>query len=111
MITHSEYMADSKNLHHRYYLQFATKQTYHFVMNQIGIELLKKSTDPHFNDIIRHTNGAHWIWDQTPCNVTLMREAGAVSKGYLPSDSMCTCVGKAVARDILDKLEKEEAPD
>ena len=41
MITRKEYMIDSSNLFHAYFLQFATKRTYDFINNEIGIDKLK----------------------------------------------------------------------
>lgn len=66
-------------------------------------DYMANSTELHLNDIVNHSNGGagSWVWDYSPCNVTLMREAGAVSVGYLPSPSMCTCVGKAVAKELI----------
>lgn len=101
MITHKEYMANSAELHHAYYLQFATEATKRFVLERIGMDKLLSSTCPYLNDIVRHSGAGSWVWDYSPCNVTLMRELGAVSNGYLPSPSMCTCVGKAVAKELI----------
>jgi hypothetical protein len=103
MITHKEYMANSAELHHAYYLQFATEGTKRFVLERIGMDKLLRSTCPHLNDIVKHSNSGtgSWVWAFSPYNVTLMREAGEVSKGYLPSPSTCTCVGKAVAKELI----------
>jgi hypothetical protein len=83
MITHKEYMANSTELHHAYYLQFATEDTKRFVLEHIGMDKLLRSACPHLNDIVKHSNGGtgSWVWDYSPYNVTLMREAGEVSKG------------------------------
>ena len=40
MITHKEYMANSSELHHAYYLQFATEATKRFVLERIGMDKL-----------------------------------------------------------------------
>lgn len=103
MITHKEYMDNSAELHHAYYLQFATEATKRFVLERIGMGKLLRSTCPHLNDIVKHSNGgtSSWVWDYSPCNVTLMLEAGAVSVGYSPSPSMCTCVGEAVTKELI----------
>lgn len=103
MITHKEYMANISKLHPAYYLQFATEGTTRFVLERIGMDKLLNSTCPHLNDIVKHSGGdaGSWVWDFSPCNVTLMREVGAVSAGCLPSPSMCTCVGKAVAKELI----------
>ena len=98
MITREQYMENSTELHHEYYLQFAMDQSYNFVRNSIGIKLLQASNDKYFNDIIKHSRGGSggWIWDSTPVNLNLMRELGEAN-----SLSTHTCVGKAVAREIL----------
>lgn len=103
MITRKEYMANSAELHHAYYLQFATEETKRFVLELIGMDKLLRSTCPHLNDIVKHSNSGagSWVWDYSPCNVTLMREVGEVSAGYLPSPSTCTCVGKVVAKELI----------
>ena len=111
MITHKEYMANSSELHHAYYLQFATEATKRFVLERIGMDKLLRSTDPHLNDIVKHSNGGtgSWVWDYSPCNVTLMREAGEVSVGYLPSPAVCTCVGKAVAKELIHEYNQKHS--
>ena len=111
MITHKEYMANSAELHHAYYLQFATEETKRFVLEHIGMDKLLHSTCPHLNDIVKHSNGGagSWVWDFSPRNVTLMREAGAVSVGYLPSPSTCTCVGIAVAKELIREYNEKHS--
>lgn len=105
LITRNEYMANSDELHHAYYMQFVTKETERFISECIGLDKLRKSKDKWFNDIIKHSrNGlGGWIWDSTPCNIALMREAGELSAHGLPSMATHTCVGKACARDLLAK--------
>lgn len=102
-ITREEYMKDSNNLHHAYYSQFITESTKQFILNNIGIELLKKSQDKHFNDIIKHSRNT-WIWDRTPINLVKARELEGIGQGYLPSQSFHTCVGKACARILLEEF-------
>ena len=110
MITHKEYMANSAELHHAYYLQFATEATKRFVLERIGMDKLLRSTCPHPNDIVKHNIGVgSWVWDYSPCNVTLMREAGAVPVGCLPIASMCTCVGKAVAKELIREYNEKHS--
>lgn len=97
-ITREEYMNNSRELHHVYYLQFATSSSYAFINNNIGLKKLLTSNDPHMNDLYKHSNGGHgsWIWDFTPINLTLLRELGEVN-----TPCVHTCVGKAVAREIV----------
>lgn len=105
MITRAQYMANSSALHHDYYSQFVTSATREFVQTRIGLAKLLKSTDPYFNDVAKHrNNGAGgWIWDDSPFNYDLMLQAGEVSKGYYPSMSTRTCVGKACARMLVSE--------
>jgi hypothetical protein len=102
-------MANSSELHHEYYLQFATLATFQFVRSSIGLEKLKASKDKYFNDVIRMpgTADARWIWDSSPMNLTLARELGEVDQKSLPSKSTHTCVGKAAARKLLNDLTAE----
>lgn len=50
MITRKDYMS-GKNTHREYYAQFVTEQTKAVVARSIGLKAIKKSVDPHFNDI------------------------------------------------------------
>ncbi len=99
MITRDKYMENSSELHHAYYLQFATEGTFNFVRQNIGLKKLKASGDPVcFNDLYKHRDGGRggWIWDEAPINRTLCKELG---EGLSPSTF--TCVSKAAARQIL----------
>jgi hypothetical protein len=103
MITYNEYMKDSENLHHDFFAQFITEQTKQFVKTRIGIDKLKSSKCLYFNDIIKHNSGGGWLWDASPFNTTLAKEAGMI---HINTPSVHTCVGKACAR-ILLKMEIE----
>ncbi len=107
MLTRQDYMKDSSNLHHKYYSQFVTNNTLQFVRSSIGMDKIRASTDPHLNDIVKHSHGGAggWIWDYSPINLDLARECNEVSVGCLPSQSTCTCIGKAAARILLEKGE------
>ena len=104
-ITRSQYLENSSELHHSYNMQFVTDTTLKFVVDNIGLDKLRKSKDYHFNDIIKHSNGGSggWIWDFTPIDLELARELGAVGKNSLPSPATRTCIGKAAARHLLQK--------
>jgi len=102
-ITREQYMNDSSNLHHAYFLQFATLASFSFVENSIGLEKLQASKDENLNDVVKWDRGGQsWLWDRTPVNATLIRKAGDTL-----TRSTFTCVGKAVARKILEDAEKE----
>ena len=109
MITHKEYMANSAELHHAYYLQFATEATKRFVLERIGMDKILRSTCQHLNDVVKHSSGGagSWVWDFSPCNVALMREVGAVSRDTSPS--ACTCVGKAVAKELIREYNEKHS--
>lgn len=101
-ITRKEYMEDSSNLHHQYYLQFATEGTRQFILNTLKVEDIKKALeggDEHLNDInIPYNNmyrGGGWWWDDAPINQALTKELGEGN-----SMSTHTCVAKAVAKEL-----------
>jgi hypothetical protein len=97
-ITRQEYMSNSSELHHAYFLQFATQASYHFINTRIGLPKLLTSTDEHLNDLYKISRGGAggWIWDETPINLPLAREMREGNSMSTP-----TCVGKAVARELL----------
>jgi hypothetical protein len=103
-ITHKEYMNDSSNLHHKYYLQFATEATKRFVLSSLEVKDIKKaldSGDEHLNDMkipFNHMgSGGRWWWDNAPINLELARELGENN-----SPSTHTCVAKAMARELAN---------
>ena len=110
-ITYAEYMtpsnsrAEAHEKHHQFYLQLATPSTFEFVRQVIGMDRLRKSKDRYLNDIdIKYSRAfglQHWVWDNSPMNLTLARELGAVSKEGYPAPSTYTCVGKAAALELL----------
>ena len=95
-------MKNSSELHHEYYLQFATESTKDFVLRSLTIEEIKNalnSGDKHLNGLkIPYNNmgsGGRWWWDDAPINTTLLRELGENN-----SPSTHTCVAKAVAKEL-----------
>ena len=102
LITRKEYMNNSKELHHKYYLQFAVKSTKTFVLNSLTVEDIKNALlkgDEHLNEIkIPYNNmgnGGSWWWDNAPINTTLLKELGDSN-----SPSTHTCVAKAMAKEL-----------
>jgi hypothetical protein len=102
LITRKEYMNNSSELHHAYYLQFSTPQTKFFVLNSLNIKDIKNALlngDKHLNDIKipfnNMSSGGSWWWDNTPINTSLLKELG---ESRSPSTS--TCVGKAMAKEL-----------
>lgn len=98
LMTRQEYLKDGSNLHHEYYSQFITESTKAYILEEIGIEKLKSSVCEHFNDLYKMSPGAMgtWIWDGTPINMELAKEA---KEGN--SMATHTCVGKACAKRFL----------
>ena len=105
MITRQDYMKNSSELHHAYYMQFVTEETKRFVLNRIGMNKLIRSDCKHFNDIIKHSNNGlgGWIWDYSPVNMELVYQLNETKIGCLPSLSFYTCVGKACARWLVEQ--------
>ncbi len=101
IITRKDYMDNSSELHHAYYAQFVTEATKQFVLNSIGMDKLLASKDGWLNDIKvpRYEGGRRWLWDNSPVNTQLAIKAGECVAN--PTDSCCTCVGKAAARILL----------
>ena len=99
LMTRKQYMENSSENFRAYYGQFVTQSAIDFVKRNIGIKKLKESKDPHFNDIIKHSNGGAggWIWDHTPFNIELARKLGECN-----SMATHTCIGKEAARQILE---------
>jgi len=103
LITRSEYMTNAKELHHAYYLQFATKSTENFILTSLKIEDIKEALDngdKHLNSIkIPYNNmgrDGSWWWDDAPINVSLLKELGEGN-----SRITHTCVAKAVAKRLV----------
>ena len=74
-----------KEIHHRYYLQFATSYMYHYL--QTRFDNWGHTEDEHMNDI-----PLKW-WNDLPDVINKNPRS--------PSDKVCTY--KAVARDILNQ--------
>lgn len=104
VITRREYLRDSKKLHHKYYLQFATKKTYEIVKVNIGLYNILESKDERFNDIPLQR------WDRLDefirlsINVKVKSESDGSPEGkYWWSLSDAVCIAKAVAKAIKEK--------
>lgn len=104
MITRSEYMENSSELHHAYYSQFVTPMTIAFVNSYIGLKKLQASTCEHLNDVVQWEHGGlTWLWDRSPINSILTKELGEGN-----SLSTRTCVGKAAAKIILERAKEND---
>lgn len=102
MISRSDYMKNSSELHDAYYRQFVTPATISFVKDCIGLKRLQASTDLHLNDVVQWGGWRNqgWLWDSSPINEKL-----ASKLGESLSMSTRTCVGKAAARMILEEAQ------
>lgn len=93
MITRQQYLADSANLHHTYYLQFTTESTYKLVKSFVG-ERDYRSIPLHRWDSISELV-------RMSVNKTLLgRAEGYEYPSYGWSLSTSVCIAKAVAEDI-----------
>jgi len=108
MTTRMDYMKNPSELHHEYYLQFATKATESFILRSLTVYEIKQaldSGDKHLNEIkIPFNNmgrGGSWWWDDAPINTSLLKDLGEVN-----SMSTHTCVAKAMARELVNLLNK-----
>jgi hypothetical protein len=102
LITREEYMSNASELHHAYYLQFATENTKKFVLSSLKVEDIKNALlngDEHLNKIkIPFNNmnrGGSWWWDNAPINTSLLKELGESN-----TPSTHTCVSKAIAKEL-----------
>ena len=93
MITLKDYMADSANLHHNYYLQFAKQSTYDLIKTFVG----KRD----YNSIPLHS----WDCISESVRVSVDKTLLAKAEGYEPpsyawSLNTSICIAKAVAREL-----------
>ena len=93
MITRKDYMADSANLHHSYYLQFATPSTYSLIKAFVA--------GRDYNSIPLHS------WDLISESVRMSVDKKLLSEAegydypkYGWSLSTSICIAKAVAREL-----------
>ena len=93
MITRKDYMADSNNLHHSYYLQFATQSTYSLIKAFVG--------ERDYNSIPLQQ------WDRISEGVKVSIDKRLLSQAegdqypeYGWSLNTSICIAKAVAREL-----------
>ena len=113
MITRKEYMEkktiDGKrvtfDLHHAYFLQFATDRTRELVISSVGHNRILESKDPHLNDIPLK------VWDSLngPLKETINQRLKGQAEGFPAgkygwSLSDCVCIAKAVAREYKESV-------
>lgn len=93
MITRKDYMLDSANLHHSYYLQFATESTYSLIKAFVG-KRDYESIRLHDWDCISERVKA------TVDKRLLGRAEGYECHKYAWSLNTSVCIAKAVAREL-----------
>lgn len=96
-ITRSQYLK-GECTHQDYYMQFATPQIVARVKRTCDLDVLRKSTDGHFNDVYRLQ---HWdnVIGVFPADVAaMMREAGDY-----PTLAGSVSLAKAVARSLISE--------
>jgi hypothetical protein len=96
MLTRTDYL-EGKCTHSEYYAQFVTPAYKSRVLNFIGKEKIKGSTDPNFSNV------PLFQWDNiaSPIPYTasqLMKEAGDY-----PTLAGCVCILKEAARQIANE--------
>ena len=107
MISRADYMVDSAHLHSEYFSQFVTQGTRDQVAAQIGLERIKVSTDPYFNDIplkewdqLTGYNGcSKWKCDLI-CHTAKIKEADE----WLTLNTL-VCIAKEAARQLKETSE------
>lgn len=101
MYTYKEYMKNpNKELHHKYYAQFVTGDTIHYVINHIGFENIVNSGDYFFNDIPIEK------WDRLFMVLPFDRELWKLDRKGI-SLSEYVCIAKAAARIIRSENQSE----
>ena len=93
MITRKDYMADSANLHHSYYLQFATPYTYSLIKGFVGERDYNSIPLQQWDSI---SESVRMSVDKT----LLARAEGYEPPKYAWSLSTSVCIAKAVAREL-----------
>lgn len=99
IITRKQYL-NGEVSHHDYYAQFG-KHLVSLVGSRFGIDRIKASTDPHFNDIPLNK------WDNLAITVRMtVGRMLAEANGGGVSLSDCVCSAKAAAQIIREDSKK-----
>ena len=93
MYTRKQYL-NKECTHRQYYGQFVTPATKAHVLRGIGLAALKKSTDPHFNDISLAN------WDNLVPHCPGSADFSNAGDYYTLAGGVCLL--KEAARQILD---------
>ena len=104
LFTRADYMA-KRCTHRVYFAQFVTPYVLGLVAARIGVDTLRASKDPHFNDIPLAKWDSFWVrsdsrgmWIEPPASVAaLLKQAGEDR-----SASTGTCILKEAARQLVE---------
>jgi len=101
LITRSQYMENSSELHEKYYGQFVNRQILNLVENAFGFELLQKSLkkDKNLNNIELR------LWDNLSSSVNHLSTNSRKMAEEGNSISTGVCIAKAAARMIVNEYE------
>ena len=94
MFTRKQYL-NGECTHRQYYGQFVNAGTKARVLSGIGLAALKKSTDPHFNDIPLHE------WDGLVANCPGSAAFSKAGDYYTLAGGICLL--KEAARQVLEQ--------
>ena len=94
MFTRKQYI-NKECTHEQYYGQFVTDGTKARVLSGIGLDALKKSNDPHFNDIPLHE------WDGLVANCPGSAAFSKAGDYYTLAGGICLL--KEAARQVLEQ--------
>lgn len=98
MRTRKEYL-DGKVSHDDYYNQFVTKEVIEIVKRDLGVDTIKASNDPHFNDIPLKLWDRYYQLNSFPGINEKLKQAGD-----FPSNAGIVCIAKAAARMIKGEV-------
>lgn len=103
--TRADYM-NKRCTHREYYAQFVTPYVRQIVSQRVGIDKLKASKDPHFNDIPLSVWDSFWVARvpggmciRPPMSITEL--LGLADEGN--SASTGTCILKEAARQLVEQ--------
>lgn len=111
MITRKDYLNDSTKLHDKYFLQFATEETYRAVLGRFDVTALLAMyvKDKYFNKMPAK-NGTYTstlkAWDGL-CRSGLFNRGEMQAIGELCTLSTMVCTLRAVARDTVMRTVEE----
>ena len=91
MFTRQQYL-DNECTHSQYYGQFVNDYTKRMVLSFIGLDAIKRSTDPYFNDIQLHN------WDVIAPTFNYTSKLKECGDGF--SLATGVCIAKEAARQI-----------